>query len=442
MTLDYDTPLEEFRARLAALGLRRASFHLADDDRTVVPSHPELADLARAIERDGRDFAAHEGIFFEVGRSTGLLMAAFVHDTRRGQAQGGLRYWPYPTVGALVRDGLRLSRGMTRKNALAGLWWGGGKGIVARAPGDAHLDPGYRAEVYTDYAEFVTSLRGCYVTAEDAGTTAADMAIVHAHTRFATCIPPEVGGSGNPSPATARGVVCAMEAALAFRSMGTVEGKTIAVQGAGNVASAMIDILVEKGAARIVATEIDPRRHAELSVRWKDAPVELRLVDPGDDGILAEPADVLAPCALGGVLGPDTIPRIRAPIVCGAANNQLLDDRRDGRALADRGILYVPDFVANRMGIVHCANEQYGYVPDDPCYQRHFDPDDPVSIQAVTARVLALASEEGLTTAEAADRLADEAAAHPHPIWGHRGRAIVRGLVRDGWAEDRPGRTG
>ncbi|RMG98691.1 MAG: Glu/Leu/Phe/Val dehydrogenase [Deltaproteobacteria bacterium] len=434
MTLGYDTPLEDFLSTLAELGLRRASFHLADDGRTVVPSHPGLSDLARAIQEDGRDFAAHEGIFMEVGRSTGLLMTAFVHDTRRGQAQGGLRYWNYPTIGALVRDGLRLSRGMTRKNALAGLWWGGGKGIVARAPGDAHLDPGYRAEVYTDYAEFVTSLRGCYVTAEDAGTTAADMAIVHAHTRFATCIPPAVGGSGNPSPATARGVVCAMEAALAETGRGDLRGKIIAVQGAGNVAGYMIDLLVERGVERVVATEIDPHRHAELTARWKDAPVELRLVEPNDASILAEPADLLAPCALGGVLGPATIPTIRAPIVCGAANNQLLDEHRDGAALHEHGIVYVPDFVANRMGIVHCANEQYGYVKDDPAYLRHFDADDPGSIQATTRRVLALARDEGISTAEAADRLADEAAAKLHPIWGHRGRAIIAGLVSDGWA--------
>ncbi len=437
MTLGYDTPLDAFSALLERHGLVRASFHVDADGSTVVPSHPVLAPLAEAIAGDRRDFAAHEGIFFEVGRSTGLLLAAFVHDTRRGQAQGGLRYWPYPTVGALVRDGLRLSRGMTRKNALAGLWWGGGKGIVARAPNDAYRDPGHRAEVYTDYAEFVTSLRGCYVTAEDAGTTADDMAVVHAHTRFTTCIPPRVGGSGNPSPATALGVVCAMEAALAFAGMGDLRGKTVVMQGLGNVASHMVDRLLERKVARIVATDIDEDRIARGTRRWASAPVTLRLVAPGDDSILAEPADILAPNALGGVLGPETTGRVAAPIVCGAANNQLLDDVRDGRALADRGIIYVPDFVANRMGIVHCANEQYGYVDDDPYYRRHFDPEHPASIQAVVQKVLARARDEGLGAAEAACNLADEAAAEVHPIWGHRGKAIIDGLVRADWAGQR-----
>ena len=427
-----------FVERLRALGLRRASFVWDPSEGALRASHPELAPLAGAIQANTRDFHGHEGVFLEVGRSTGLLLGAFVHDTRRGLSQGGLRYWPYPTLGEFLSDGLRLSQGMTRKNALAGLWWGGGKGIIARADDDRFHDPGYRAEVYTDYGEFVTGLRGCYVTAEDAGTVAADMAVVHAHTRFATCIPPRVGGSGNPSPATARGVVCAMEAALDETERGGLRGKTVAIQGAGNVASHMVDLLLERGVARVIATEIDPERQAALGERWADQPVTVRLVPPGDDSILSEPCDILAPSALGGVLNPRTIPGVAAPIVCGAANNQLLDEARDGRALMERGVVYVPDYVCNRMGIVHCANEQAGYVPHDPAIERHLGREWDGSVYHVTRRVLRDARMREIPTALAANELADAAAAELHPIWGHRGRQIIAGLERDGWAaEDR-----
>lgn len=140
---------------------------------------------------------------------------------------------------------------------------------------------------------------------------------------------------------------------------------------------------------------------------------------------------MLAPNALGGVLGPETIPMINAPIVCGAANNQLLDDRRDDAALAARGILYVPDFVANRMGIVNCANEQYGNMPGDPAIERHFSRDWDNAVFVVTKRILELAAREGISSSDAANRLADEACRQPHPIWGHRSRAIAEGLAAE-----------
>ncbi|HLT39424.1 MAG TPA: hypothetical protein VK034_24240, partial [Enhygromyxa sp.] len=144
--------------------------------------------------------------------------------------------------------------------------------------------------------------------------------------------------------------------------------------------------------------------------------------------------DVFAPCALGGVLRPETIPLIAAPIVCGAANNQLLDDRRDDRALAERGIVYVPDFVANRMGIVNCANEQYGIVPDDLAITRHFSRGWDNAVFVVVKRILEVSSREGITTSDAANKLADHACRRPHPLWGHRGRSIIEGLRATNWA--------
>ncbi|PRQ04014.1 Glu/Leu/Phe/Val dehydrogenase dimerization domain-containing protein [Enhygromyxa salina] len=431
-----DQSPEQFIARLREAG-GRACLTWDHEEARVRTSHPWLADIATWLAGDARDFHAHEGVFMAVGPETGALMTATVHTSVRGQAAGGLRHWPYATIQELLRDGLRLSLGMSRKNALAGLWWGGGKGIIARQSAERSRDPGYRRTLYREYGAFTTSLRGVYITAEDVGTQPDDLAAVFETTRFATCVPPSVGGSGNPSPATAKGVVCAIEAALDHCGRGSIAGKTIAMQGAGNVATYMIEELLARGVGRVIAAEISAERCELLRARFVNAPVELRHAEIGDLSIFAEPCDVLAPNALGGVLGPATIPMIQAPIVCGAANNQLLDDRRDDRDLAARGIVYVPDFVANRMGIVNCANEQYGQIggPDkDPAIERHFSRDWDNAVFVVTKRILEHAQTSGITTSAAANELADKACRLPHPIWGHRGRAIVDGLLADDWA--------
>lgn len=428
-TLLDESP-DQFAARLQAAG-GRASLTWDHERACVVPSHPWLAEIATWLAADARDFHGHEAVFMAVGPETGALMTATVHKTIRGQAAGGLRQWPYEKMEALLRDGLRLSLGMSRKNALAGLWWGGGKGIIARQADDRSGDPDYRRVLYREYGAFTTSLRGVYITAEDVGTQPEDLAAVFETTRFATCVPASVGGSGNPSPATAKGVVCAIEAALDHCGSGTLANKIIAMQGAGNVAAYMIDELLARGVQQVIAAEISASRCEQLRQRFAGAPVELRHTEPGDLSIFAEPCDVLAPNALGGVLGPTTIPIIQAPIVCGAANNQLLDDRRDDKALAARGIVYVPDFVANRMGIVNCANEQYGQVGgagQDPTIERHFSRDWDNAVFVITKQILAHAQRNNITSSAAANVLADAACLEPHPIWGHRGRAIIEGL--------------
>lgn len=424
-----DLSPRDFVDHLESIGARQA-FAVHEGEGAVRVSHAELLDLA-AFLRTSPDYAGHEGIFLGRGPETRALFGAFVHDTRRGLAQGGLRFWPYASVAAFLSDGLRLAQGMTRKNALAGLWWGGGKGIIARDADVDYRDPGYRRTLYREYGAFVTSLRGCYVTAEDVGTGPADMAEVFTTTRFVTCIPPAVGGAGNPSPSTALGVVCAMEGALDHLGLGDLEGKTIAMQGLGNVGASMLDELLKRRIGRAIASDISRERLDELARRYAGAPVELRLLPPGDASILAEPCDILAPNALGAILNPETISTIQARIICGAANNQLLDAERDGEALRDRGITYVPDFLANRMGIVAVANEQYGHLPGDPAILRHLGREWDNSVFAVTRQTLALADREGITTAAAATRIADGLAAEHHPIFGHRGRAIIDALVRD-----------
>ncbi len=487
-----------FRRVLAGAGIRR--FFLAWDEEAgeVRCSHPELAPLARLLAADRRDFDRHEGVFVQVAPDTGVLQGAFIHRTCRGQAAGGVRFWRYATVEDFLRDGLRLARGMTHKNALAGLWWGGGKGVMAAEDGEPGAGDagaghaagiagtaaagiagiaGRRRRTYEEYGELLTSLRGCYVTAEDVGTAVEDMAAIFSRTRFTTCIPAELGGSGNPSAPTARGVVRGMEAALAHRGAGGLAGKTVSVQGLGHVGEPLVEMLRERGVARVIGADIDAARCAALRARYGGAAgpafeLEARAVGRGDLSILEEPADIFAPCATGGVLGPLTIPRLAAGVVCGAANNQLEDPERDDLLLHRRGVLYMPDFLVNRMGIVHCADEQYGYVDDeDPRLAEHLGtaggeagdgfvgeahgavpgeageearrraaapPADTWenSIYNLSLALLQEAAGRGEPPARAALRLAESRSREPHPIWGHRGAAIIRALTRPGagWA--------
>jgi glutamate dehydrogenase/leucine dehydrogenase len=431
-TAIQDLSPADFCAWLSQVGIRR--FYLVWDDSTgaVRASHPALEPLARMLQEDRRDFDRHEGVFVQVAPDTGVLQAAVVHRTCRGQGAGGVRFWRYDTIEGFLRDGLRLSRGMTHKNALAGLWWGGGKGVMARDTGRAG-DPAARRRMYEEYGELMTSLQGCYVTAEDVGTSVADMAAVFSRTRFTTCIPPGLGGSGNPSVPTARGVVRGMEAALAHLGRGTLAGKTVAVQGLGHVGEPLLGFLRDQGVARVVGSDIDPSRGAALHALFPDLDLEVRTVERGDNSILAEPADIVAPCATGGILNPRTIPALQAPIVCGAANNQLEDPERDDVLLQQRGILYLPDFLVNRMGIVNCADEQYGFVDPDPRIESHLGDSWDNSVYNLSLEVLQQAKATGATPARVALDLAEKRSREHHPLWGHRSVQIIRSLVASGW---------
>ena len=421
----------DFCEFLVREGIRRFYLVWDPDSNRVLASHPALEPLARLFEADRRDFDRHEGVFVQVAPESGVLQGVFVHRTCRGQGAGGVRFWRYDTVEGFLRDGLRLARGMTYKNALAGLWWGGGKGVMAQGTGKAG-DASARRLMYEEYGAFLTDLQGCYVTAEDVGTSVEDMAAVFSRTRFTTCIPPVLGGSGNPSTPTARGVVRGMEAALAHRGLGTLAGKTIAVQGLGHVGEPLLGFLREKGVARVVGSDIDPARRDELLRKFAGWDLEVRIVPRGDNSILAEPADVLAPCATGAILNPRTIPAIQAGIVCGAANNQLEDPERDDLLLQERGILYLPDFLVNRMGIVNCADEQYGYLEEDPRIEAHLGDEWENSVYNLSLAVLAEAEKTGKTPARVALDLAEKRSFEIHPLWGHRGAAIIRSLVRSG----------
>ena len=399
----------------------------------------ELGDIRREraefIQNDRRDFLEHEGLFFQVSAEYDTLMGAFVHRTNRGQAAGGVRYWTYETMEDYIRDGMRLAKGMTRKNALAGLWWGGGKGVMARNPALDPDDREKRAGLYREYGEFVSSLRGCYVTAEDVGTTVSDMANVFSRTRFTTCIPEGWGGSGNPSVPTARGVICGMEAALEFLERGGLEGKTVAVQGMGNVGGPLIQFLFERGVEKVIASDIYPQLVDLRREEFVGRNLEACPVSPDDRSFYDVDCDIFSPNATGAALNPETIPLLKADIVCGAANNQLQDADRDDRQLSERGIVYVPDFLTNRMGIVNAANEQYGYVREDPLFERHLDREWEHSIHQTTLRMLRESGESGKPTARIAMQMADRLSQEEHPIFGHRGQLIIDSLVEGKWHE-------
>ena len=425
---------ERFVKTLQEQGLCRAYVITDPHSGAIVSSHPVMRSVVKALEEDSRDYDAHEGCFFEIGAQSGHLLSAFVHKTIRGQAAGGVRFWTYDTLEDFVRDGLRLSRGMGHKNALAGLWWGGGKGVIGRIPNRDHLNPEIRAQVYQDYGRFMSSLCGCYITAEDAGTTARDMAQVFATTRYTTCIPKDLGGSGNPSVLTAQGVVVALEAAADHLGWAGLEGKTIAIQGLGNVSGYLIEPLLERGVEKIVGVDIDQLAVSRMLSRYAgDDRLAVAVVQRDDLSIFHQPADILVPNAVGACLNPQTIPMIRAKVVCGGANNQLEDLRRDDLTLQHRDILYVPDFLANRMGIVNCANEQYGCIEPDPNVLTHLDREQPQGIYKRCLEVLQRAQRSGKTPTAEAVALAEELSVEAHPMWGHRGQLIINHLVQHGW---------
>jgi leucine dehydrogenase len=298
----------------------------------------------------------HEQLVVCRGPRSGLYTIVAVHSTALGPALGGCRMWEYPDVEAGLHDALRLSSAMTLKAAAAGLDLGGGKGVICHRPGEPPSGRTRRA-VLTDFGETVEGLGGSYITAEDVGTSPADMAVIAETTDHVTGQPLERGGSGDPSGFTARGVVAAMHASCehAFGSR-ELAGRRVAVVGLGRVGERLTRRLAAAG-AELVLADIDEAKRALTA----DLP-GARWVYPAA-ALLAE-VDVLAPCALGGVLSEATVPRLRCAVVCGAANNQLA---HDGVAadLASRGILYTPDFIANAGGLIQVSAELTGEGPDE-----------------------------------------------------------------------------
>jgi leucine dehydrogenase len=292
----------------------------------------------------------HESIHFGVDQPTGLRSIVAIHSTTLGPALGGTRFFDYPNEEAAVVDVLRLSKGMTYKAACAGLPFGGGKAVIIGNPDEIGTEALFHA-----YGRFVESLGGEYITAEDVGTTVPNMAIVATETSYVSGLPRDAGGSGDPSPATARGVVAAIEAvSLHLWKTDELAGRRVAIKGVGKVGMSLAERLAGKGVELVVA-DIDEQsaHHAEHELGAKVTSIaDIHMVD----------CDIFAPCALGADLNVVTIPQLSCAAIAGSANNQLATDG-DGDRLRQAGIVYAPDFVVNAGGIINIAAEKGGYSP-------------------------------------------------------------------------------
>ncbi len=330
----------------------------------------------------------YEQVVFCHNEAAGLKAIIAIHDTTLGPALGGLRMWPYSSEDEAIFDVLRLARGMTYKAAAAGLNLGGGKAVIIGDPRRDKSEALFRA-----FGRFVQSLGGRYITAEDVGTSVEDMDYIHMETDYVTGVSTAYGSSGDPSPATAFGVWQGMKA-CAKVALGTesLSGLTIALQGLGHVGFNLARHLYDDG-ARLIVTDINKE-----AVERAKAEFGAEAVEPDD--IYDVECDIFSPNALGAVLNPETVPRLKCRVVAGAANNQLLSDS-DGDALHERGILYAPDYVINAGGLINVADELQGYNRD-----RAFKKIS--QIHDTILKVIGIAERDGVPTYRAADRLAEE----------------------------------
>lgn len=288
----------------------------------------------------------HEKILLTSDAASGLRCIIAIHNTARGPAFGGCRVWRYADDQAALNDALRLSHGMSLKNALADLPFGGGKAVILQSEGDFD-----RAALFAAFGRAVQAAQGRYITAEDVGSTTADMLHVQAQTPFVSGIQRPGTFGGDPSPKTAYGVFVAIEEGLRRHLHRSLAGATVVVQGLGAVGMNLAERLHDAG-ARLVVTDVREAKTQEAVARF-----HARVL--GVDEVLTEPCDVLAPCALGAVLDAASVGDIRASIICGAANNQLATPDV-GDALHARGVLYLPDYLVNAGGIVSVAREYHG----------------------------------------------------------------------------------
>ncbi|QFU93142.1 Glu/Leu/Phe/Val dehydrogenase dimerization domain-containing protein [Amycolatopsis sp. YIM 10] len=336
----------------------------------------------------GRD-TGHEQVVFCHDKASGLKAIIGIYSTALGPGLGGTRFYPYRTEAEALDDVLALSKGMAYKNALAGLDLGGGKAVIIGDPATVKSEALLRA-----YGRFVQSLNGRYITACDVGTYVQDMDVVARETRFVTGRSPEDGGAGDSSVLTAFGVFQGMRAS-AEHLWGSPDlaGRRVGVAGVGKVGYLLVGHLIEAG-ARVVISDVS----AAAIERTRAKHPEVEVVGSADELIRAE-LDVFAPCALGGALNDETVPELRAKIVCGAANNQLAHPGID-KLLDDRGILFAPDYLVNAGGVIQVSDELHGF--DFARAKRKT-----AQIFDTTKSVFQLAEAEGVPAATAADRLAE-----------------------------------
>ncbi|MEJ9279802.1 MULTISPECIES: Glu/Leu/Phe/Val dehydrogenase dimerization domain-containing protein [Ureibacillus] len=330
----------------------------------------------------------YEQLVFCQDKNSGLKAIIAIHDTTLGPALGGARMWPYQSEEEAIEDALRLARGMTYKNAVSGLNLGGGKTVII---GDPAKDK--NEEMFRALGRFIQSLNGRYITAEDVGTTVEDMDLIYEETDYVTGVSPSFGSSGNPSPVTAYGVYLGMKAS-AKEAFGddSLQGKTIAVQGLGNVAYNLCKYLHEEG-AKLIVTDINEKA-IERAVN------DFGAVAVSPNEIYKQDVDIFSPCALGAIINDETIPQLKAKVIAGCANNQLKESRH-GQILHEKGIIYAPDYVINAGGVINVADELYGYNRERAMKRVE-------TIYDSLTKIFKISKDENIPTYLAANRLAEE----------------------------------
>ncbi|MDZ4757994.1 MAG: Glu/Leu/Phe/Val dehydrogenase [Bacteroidota bacterium] len=331
----------------------------------------------------------HEQIVFCQDNATGLKAIIAIHNTVLGPGLGGTRMWAYNNEQDAINDVMRLSRGMTYKAALAGLNLGGAKAVII---GDAKI---HKTEaLMRKFGRFVENLSGKYITAEDVGTTTLDMEHVRMETKHVVGLPKNMGGGGDPSPVTAYGVYMGMKASAkhAWGNDG-LSGKTIAIQGIGKVGGHLIEYLTKEG-AKIYVADINSEAVDHYVNKFGCIGV------PTQD-IIGLDVDVFAPCALGAVLNTENIEKLKCSVVCGAANNQLADEKVHGPMLVQKGIAYAPDYLVNAGGLINVYQEHNGYVEERAmsATQKIYD---------ICLAIHKKAADEGIHTQLAANSLAEK----------------------------------
>lgn len=341
-------------------------------------------------------FDHHELVSFTEHHDSGLKAIIAVHNSNLGPAVGGCRMYPYNSDEQALEDVLRLSRGMTYKSALAGLPMGGGKAVII---GDHRRQK--TPALLEAMGDFIEAQGGKYVTAEDSGTTVADMKVIGRRTKHVSGVDAKQSFGGDPSPYTAMGIFHGIKAALAHKlGSDTVHGVRIAIQGAGSVGRYLAKLLIDEGAQVVVA---------DVNQDNLDRVVAMGAEAVSVDDIIAFDAEVFAPCAMGAVLNDETIPSLQAKIVAGGANNQLAE-MRHGDALRDRGILYAPDFVINAGGIIEIHHQRAG--------SADLSRDHVARIGDTLADVFNMSDDKNLSTVAVAEQLAEEIITSPALLYG------------------------
>ncbi|WP_053740938.1 Leu/Phe/Val dehydrogenase [Streptomyces sp. NRRL WC-3618] len=345
----------------------------------------------------------HEQVVLCQDRATGLKAVIAIHSTALGPALGGTRFYPYASEAEAVADALNLARGMSYKNAMAGLDHGGGKAVIIGDPAITDQGGIKSEELLLAYGRFVASLGGRYVTACDVGTYVADMDVVARECRWTTGRSPENGGAGDSSVLTAFGVYQGMRASAQHRwGSPSLRAKRIGIAGVGKVGHHLVEHLVAEG-AEVFVTDVREDAVRRITERYRDVVA----VRDTDELIRVEGLAVYAPCALGGALNDATVPVLTAEVVCGAANNQLSHPGVE-KDLADRGILYAPDYVVNAGGVIQVADELHGF-DFERCKAKA------AKIYDTTLAIFARAKTDGIPPAAAADRIAEQRMTEARP---------------------------